>query len=76
MFNIPMGVRRLIGGAYLVFLAVYFGDKYTSFNFFNISQTFHWQLLIIPTLIVALFMPTAQMVRDYKNKKEHAKKIK
>jgi len=73
VFNIPMWVRRTIAAAYLLFSAIYFADKYSAFSFFNISHTLQWRLLIIPTLIVAVFMPSAEMMREYIREREHKK---
>ena len=72
MFNIPMYVRRIIAMVYLLFAALYLADKFTAFSFFNISQAFPWRLIIIPTLMVVVFMPTPDMIRDYN--RERAKK--
>ena len=68
-----MHISRIIAGVYLIFLMIYFGDKYTEFSFFNISQLLDYKLLLLPTFLVMLLMPKEQMVRKYKADRDKEK---
>lgn len=64
-----MGVLRLIGAIYLVVMVLYFADLYSVFRIFNISSLIDWRFLILPTVPILLIMPTAEEIRDYREKK-------
>jgi len=70
MFKVSVRVWRLICVGCLLFVIAYFADLLTEYSFFNISQFVNWQIIVLPSLIVLAFAPTAAELEQYVKEKQ------